>query len=85
MSAAFELRYHAPPAHNERVKVLIKKFEIKLDKAHCERNEIIWNEDQGRGELCFADEARCSDLYLQIQDHSRTLEQLNNLILPEDN
>ena len=84
MSAAFELRYHAPPAHNERVKVLIKKFEIKLDKAHGERNEIIEREDQGE-KLCFADEARCSDLYLQIQDHARTIEQLNNLILPEGN
>jgi hypothetical protein len=85
MSAAFELRYHAPPAHNERVKVLIKKFQIKLDKAHGERNEIIWNEDQGRGVLCPSDEARCSDLYLQIQDHARTIEQLNNLILPVEN
>ena len=84
MSAAFELRYHAPPAHNERVKVLIKKFEIKLDKAHGERSEIIEREDQGE-KLCFADEARCSDLYLQIQDHARTIEQLNNLILPVEN
>ena len=84
MSAAFELRYHAPPAHNERVKVLIKKFEIKLDKAKGEYSEIIGREDRGE-KLCFADEARCSDLYLQIQDHVRTLEQLNNLILPEGN
>ena len=85
MSAAHLQNYYAAENHNERVKVLIKKFEIKLDKAHGERNEIIWNEDQGRGELCFADEARCSDLYLQIQDHVRTIEQLNNLILPEGN
>ena len=84
MSAAFELRYHAPPAHNERVKVLIKKFEIKLDKAKGEYSEIIEREDQGE-KLCFADEARCSDLYLQIQDHARTIEQLNNLILPVEN
>jgi len=84
MSAAFELRYHAPPAHNERVKVLIKKFEIKLDKAKGEYSEIIGREDRGE-KLCFADEARCSDLYLQIQDHARTIEQLNNLILPEGN
>ena len=70
--------------HNERVKVLIKKFEIKLDKAHGERNEIIWNEDRGE-KLCFADEARCSDLCLQIQDHARTINQLNKLILPEGN
>jgi len=84
MSAAFHLNYHAPPAHNERVKVLIKKFQIKLDKAHGKRNEIIWREDQGE-KLCFADEAQCSDLHLQIQDHSRTIEQLNNLILPVEN
>ena len=84
MSAAFELRYHAPPAHNERVKVLIKKFEIKIDKAKGEYSEIIGREDRGE-KLCFADEARCSDLYLQIQDHARTIEQLNNLILPVEN
>ena len=84
MSAAFELNYHHPACHNERVKVLIKKFEIKLDKAHGERNEIIWNEDQVEN-LCFADKARCSDLFLQIQDHTRTIEQLNNLILPLEN
>ena len=84
MSAAFELNYHAPPAHNERVKVLIKKFEIKLDKAHGERNEIVWREDRGDGLRPFG-EARCSELYLEIQDHVRTIEQLNNLILPEGN
>jgi len=84
MSAAFELNYHHPACHNERVKVLIKKFEIKLDKAHGERNEMIWHEDQV-GNLCFADKARCSDLLLTIQDHTRTIEQLNNLILPLEN
>ena len=70
--------------HNERVKVLIKKFEIKLARAHGERSEIIEREDRGE-KLCFADEARCSDLYLQIQDHARTINQLNKLILPEGN
>ena len=84
MSAAFHLNYHAPPAHNERVKNLIRKFEIKLKKAHGKRNEIIEREDRGE-KLCFADEAQCSDLHLQIQDHTRTLEQLSNLILPEGN
>ena len=84
MSAAFELRYHAPPAHNERVKVLIKKFEIKLAKAHGERNEIL-SREKHFAPLPFVDEARCSDLYLQIQDHVRTIEQLNNLILPVEN
>ena len=82
MSAAFHLNYHAPPAHNERVKVLIKKFEIKLQKAQGYRNEILDGEYKGEA-LCFADKARCSDLTLTIQDHVRTLEQLNNLILPE--
>ncbi len=84
MSAAFDLNFHHPACHNERVKVLIKKFEIKLAKARGERNENIDREDNGET-LCFADEARCSDLYLQIQDHVRTIEQLNNLILPEGN
>ncbi len=84
MSAAHLQNYHAPQAHNERVKVLIKKFEIKLQKAHGERSEIIDREDSGET-LCFADKARCSDLLLTIQDHSRTLEQLNLLILPEEN
>ncbi len=89
MSAAFDLNFHHPACHNERVKVLIKKFEIKLQKAHGERNEILGLQYPGDGrppqKLCFADEARCSDLYLTIQDHSRTLEQLNLLILPEEN
>ena len=84
MSAAFELNYHAPPAHNERVKVLIKKFQIKLDKARGERSEIL-SREKPFAPLPFVDEARCSDLYLQIQDHARTIEQLNNLILPEGN
>jgi len=84
MSAAFHLNYHAPPAHNERVKVLVKKFEIKLQKASGKRNEIIAREDVGYT-LSFIDEARCSELLLTIQDHARTIEQLNNLILPEGN
>ena len=84
MSAAFDLNFHHPACHNERVKVLIKKFEIKLQKALGERSGIIDREDNGET-LCFADKARCSDLLLTIQDHSRTLEQLNLLILPEEN
>ena len=82
MSAAFHLNYHAPPAHNERVKVLIRKFEIKLQKAHGQRNEIL-SKEKHFAPLCFVDEARCSDLYLTIQDHTRTIDQLSNLILPE--
>ena len=84
MSAAFELNYHHPAAHNERVKNLIRKFDIKLQKAQGERQEIIGREDEGE-KLCFADEARASDLFLTIQDLSRTLQQLDQLILPEDN
>ncbi len=83
MSAAHLQNHHAPQAHNERVKVLIKKFEIKLQKALGERSGIIDREDNGET-LCFADKARCSDLLLTIQDHTRTLEQLNSLILPEE-
>jgi len=83
MSAAHLQNYHSAYNHNERVKNLIRKFDIKLKKAHGERGEIIAREDEGE-KLCFADEARCSDLYLQIADLSRTLEQLNSLILPEE-
>ena len=83
MSAAHLQNYHSPENHNRRVKVLIKKFNIDLDRAKGERGEIIAREDEGE-KLCFADKARCSDLYLQIADLSRTLEQLNSLILPEE-
>ena len=84
MTAAHFQNYHHPVNHNERVKHLIRKFNVKLDKAHGERGEIINREKDGE-KLCFADEARCSDLYLQIADISATLETLNSLILPEEN
>ena len=84
MSAAHLQNYHHPVNHNERVESLIRHFNIKLQKAHGERGEIIAREDEGE-KLCFADKARCSDLYLQIADLSRTLEQLENLILPLEN
>jgi len=84
MSAAFDLNFHHPACHNERVKVLIKKFEIKLQKAHGERNEIIDREDSGET-LNYVDLRKASDLLLTIQDHSRTLGQLNLIILPEEN
>ena len=83
MSASHLQNYHHPENHNRRVKVLIKKFNIDLDRVKGERGEIIAREDEGE-KLCFADKARCSDLYLQIADLSRTLEQLNSLILPEE-
>ena len=82
MTAAHNQNYHHPANHNERVKILIRKFEIQLLRAQGERNEIIDREDEGE-RLCFADKARVSDLYLQIADLSRTLEQLHELILPE--
>lgn len=84
MSSTHEQSYHHPINHNERVKHLIRKFNVKLDKAQGERGEIIAREDEGE-KLCFADKARSSDLYLQITDLWRTLEQLNSLILPEEN
>lgn len=83
MTAAHLQNYHHPVNHNNRVKGLIKKFAIDLQKAHGERNEIIAREDDGE-KLCFADKARCSDLYLTIADLSRTLEQLNTLTLPTE-
>ena len=83
MTAAHFQNYHSPENHNDRVKSLIKKFTIDLQRAHGERNEIIAREDDGEA-LCFPDRARCSDLYLTISDLSRTLEQLESLILPAE-
>ncbi len=83
MTAAHFQNYHSPENHNDRVKGLIKKFTIDLQRAHGERGEIISRDDAGE-KLCFADKARCSDLYLTIADLSRTLEQLNTLILPTE-
>ena len=84
MSAAHLQNYHAPEAHNARVKSLIRKFNIKLQKAQGERLEIVHRELDGE-KLCFADKARCSDLYLQIADLDATLIDLDSLILPEGN
>ena len=78
------MNYHEPACHNERVKALIKRFEIKLDKARGERDEIIFREDQGEA-LCPPDIARCSDLFLATQEHARTIWDLNNLLLPLEN
>ena len=87
MTAAHLQNFHHPVNHNERVKLLIRKFDIKLKKAHGERQELLDLENPGDGrppqKLCFADKARASDLYLQVQDLSRTIEQLQQLILPE--
>jgi len=83
MTAAHFQNYHHPVNHNKRVKALIGKFRGRLLKAHGERQEILDREDEGE-KLCFAGKARCSDLYLQIADLSRTIEQLHNLILPEE-
>ena len=82
MTAAYLQNFYHPVNHNERVKSLIRKFDIQLSRAKGERSKIIDREIEGET-LCFADKARCSDLYLQIADLSRTLEQLNSLILPE--
>ena len=84
MTAAHLQNHHAPEAHNGRVKRLIKKFNIKLQKVQGERQEILGREDRGE-KLCFADKARASDLYLQASDLAATLIDLDNLILPEGN
>ena len=55
-----------------------------ISRIYGERNEIIAREVEAE-KLSFPDIARASDLYLQIADLSRTLEQLDQLILPEDN
>lgn len=84
MSAAHLQNYHSPASHNERVKRLVRKFDNQLKKVKGERNEIIAREVESE-KLSFPDIARASDLYLQIADLSRTLEQLDSLILPEEN
>ena len=84
MTAAHLQNYHSPDNHNRRVQVLIRKFNLKLDKVNGEYGEIIGREDRGEL-LCFADEARCGDLFLTRQDLVRTIEALDQLILPEGN
>ena len=84
MAAAHFENYHSPEAHNARVKALIKRFNIKLQKAQGERMEIVHRELDGE-RLCFEDKARCSDLCLQIADLDATLIDLDSLILPEGN
>jgi hypothetical protein len=83
MSAAHLQNYHSAESHNERVKRLIRKFDLRLKKAKAERQELLNLERDGY-KLCFADEAQCSSLYIQVRDLTDTLNQLNELILPEN-
>ena len=84
MSAAHLQNYHSPENHNRRLQVLARKFNVKLDKAKGRYSEIIEREDRGE-KLCFADEAQCGNLYLTIQDLTRTIEALETLELPLEN
>jgi hypothetical protein len=84
MTAAHLQNYHAPENHNQRLQVLVRKFNIQLDKAKGRYSEIIEREDRGE-KLCFADEAQCGNLYLVIQDLTRTIEALETLELPLEN
>ncbi len=84
MTAAHEQNFYHPVNHNRRVQALIRKFNLKLDKVEGEYGELIAREDRGEI-LCFADEARCGDLFLTRQDIVRTLVGLDQLILPEGN
>ena len=84
MSAAHLQNFHHYSSHNERVKSLIRKFDRRLKKARAERQELLNLEKDGY-KLCFADEARCSDLFIQVRDLTDTILQLETLILPEDN
>ena len=84
MSAAHLQNFHQPEVHNERVKRLIRKFDLRLRKAKAERQELINLEKDGC-KLCFADDARCSDLFIQVRDLTDTILQLESLILPEEN
>ena len=85
MTAAHEQNYYHPANHNQRVKSLIRKFNVKLQGAHGERNEILDSIDGSKDVMSLEEDRRCSYLYLQISDISRTLEQLDSLILPEEN
>ena len=84
MSAAHLQNYHPPSSHNERVTRLLRRFDNRLKKARAERQELINLENDGY-KLCFADEARCSSLFIQVRDLTDTILQLESLILPEDN
>ena len=84
MTAAHEQNYHHPVNHNDRVKRLIRKYNAKLGKAKAERQLLLDKEDAGE-KLCFADDAQCSSLFIQILDLSDTVLQLEALILPEEN
>jgi hypothetical protein len=84
MTAAHHQNYHHPVNHNERVKRLIRKFDLRLKKAKAERQELLNLERDGY-KLCFADEAQCSSLFIQVRDLTDTVLQLEALILPEDN
>lgn len=76
--------YYHPVNHNRRVKQLIRKFNNKLDRAKGERSEILDGLRFGCGDVLSPEQdARCSQLYLQIADLSATIEQLRKLILPE--
>lgn len=83
MSAIHAQNFHHPLNHNERTHTLIRKFNVKLDRAKGERQEILDKEKAGE-RLCFADEARCSSLFFEISDLTSTIVQLESLILPED-
>ena len=84
MTAAHFQNYHSPENHNRRLQVLVRKFNVKLDKAKGKYSEIVEREDRGV-KLCFADEAQCGDLFLTIQDLTRTIEALDALQLPVEN
>lgn len=84
MSAAHLQNYHHPVNHSERVKRLVRKFNNRLKKARAERQELINLERDGY-KLCFADEAQCSSLFIQVRDLADTILQLESLIIPEDN
>lgn len=84
MSAAHEQNYYHPVNHNERVKRLIRKYDAKLGKAKAER-QLLLNKEAAGEKLCFADDAQCSSLFVQIRDLADTVIQLEALILPEEN
>ena len=84
MTAAHEQNYHHPANHNDRVNRLIRKYDAKLGKAKAERRLLLDREAAGE-KLCFADDAQCSCLYIQIMDLADTVLRLESLILPEEN
>ncbi len=84
MSAAHLQNYHAPEAHNARVKSLIKRKERLINAAKAERSWLIDFEDDGN-KLSIEDSDKCSRLFFEIRELAADIVDLDSLILPLEN